>query len=1537
MASEINQFIAELRGLGVQVWAEGERLRCKAPKGVLTPELQTELAAKKTELLSFLQEANLAAQASKAQIPPAPKNGSLPLSFAQERLWFLDRLEGNSIAYNMPVALRLSGQLQISSLERSLNEIIRRHEILRTSFATVDGTPIQVINAPFRISLAPRDLSHLPEPDRELESERILREDAQQSFDLTQYPLLRVNLLQLQVREYVLCMTIHHTIFDGWSAGVFVRELIALYDGFCSGKMPSLPEPVIQYADFAHWQREWMRGELFDKQLSYWKQQLSGDLPVLELPNDRPLPAQRTFQGATLPFAFSESLSHALNTLSRGEGTSLFSVLLAAFNLLLFRYSGQGDIMVGFPVAGRNRSELEQMIGFFVNTLVLRTNASGNPTFRELLAQVQNTTLDAQANQEMPFERLVAEVQPERELNRQPMFQVMFVLQNAPGQPLELPGLSIAPLESHPGTSMFDLTLEMVEDEQQLFGFFEYSTELFDESTIAGMIEHFTILLQGIVEHPEQRLTEIAILSEIEHRKILVEWNQTQGDYPKDARLHELFEACAAQQADAPAVKFAEQSMSYSELDRKANQLAAYLQTCGVGPDTIVAICVERSLEMIVGILGILKAGGAYLPLAADYPPERLAFLLKDTQTPLLLSQEHLRERLPEGIDLPLVCLDADWSDIARHASEPSPCEASPDNPAYIIYTSGSTGSPKGVVISHRAVVNRCVAVSRYYGLNQRDRVLQFASISFDVSVEEIFSTLSSGGVLVLRANEMSLSFQELLRLSEEERLTVLNLPTAYWHEWVAEALRSQQPFPASLRLVIVGTEHASVERLAEWKQYAPEHVRWTNAYGPTEATITATMYELGKGLEHGRTQSVSIGRPIANTQIYLLDPSLQPVPVGVAGELHIGGESLANGYLNQAELTAEKFIPNPFDADPESRLYKTGDLARYLPDGNIEFLGRIDHQVKIRGFRIELGEIEAALTAHASVREAVVAVREDVPGQKRLLAYVIPEQEQSISRGEFIEFLKKHLPEYMLPTDFVMLDTFPLTPSGKIDRKALPAPGVELAESAAPFVLPRNSLEKTLADIWADVLGVQQVGIHENFFESGGHSLLATRLVFRIHSVFGVDFPLSQIFTATTVALQAECIHHATVHNHGEQRGTAAAANLPKRCPDLRLDPTISPDTAEVMPLMTPASILLTGATGFLGAFLLYELLSSTHANIYCLVRAADTEQGMLRIQKTLKKYHIWNERFVSRIIPVPGELSRPLLGISSDKFDEMAQQIDSIYHNGSLVNFLMPYSELEAPNVLGTQEVLRLACHKKIKSVHYISTLDTVANSQEDLILESPPLDNWEGLDTGYAQSKWMAEKFVLDASSRGLPVCIYRPGRITGHSQTGVWNTDDLACKVIKGCILLKKFPLAEVEIDMTPVDYASKAIVFLSTQSTPRQRIYHIHNPHLISWEKFVMWMDNFGYSFQRLPFPQWRAELFDYAVGNSAEQTAIHSLLPFFFEAEEESDEEKHLQRFDIRNTFNGLKKSSLSCPVIDHNLLHTYFSYLIESSFLHAP
>ncbi|MEH1828685.1 MAG: amino acid adenylation domain-containing protein [Nostoc sp.] len=1056
-----------------------------------------------------------------------------PASFAQQRLWFLDQLIPGNAIYNVPTVIRLTGSLKLAALGQTFNEIVRRHETLRTTFIVSDGQPLQAIAPSLTIPLSVLDLQQLPDDEQEFKAKCIVSAEIEHPFNLSSGPLLRVTLLVLSETEHILLLNMHHIICDDWSMGVLIRELGTLYTAFAQNQPSTLLELPLQYADFAHWQREWLQGEVLQTQLAYWRQQLNG-ISILHLPTDKPRPAIQSYQGATQFIEFPKKLIDALEKLSQQEGVTLFMTLLAAFKTLLYRYTHQENIALGSPIANRNRSEIEGIIGFFVNSLVLRSNLSENPTFRELLGRVREVTLGAYSHQDLPFEKLVEELHPERNLSHHPLFQVVFGFQNAPMSALYLPGLVPSFLNIDLKKTRFDLELHLwkcSEDFRSLWGgnweyseglrgVMVYNTDLFDKATINRMVEHFKTLLSAIAANPEERIANLPLLSEAELHQVLVEWNNTQADYPEDKCINQLFEKKVQQYPDSIAVNFANEELTYQELNTRSNKLAHHLEKIGVGTEVLVGICISQSIEMIIGLLGILKAGGAYVPLDPSYPEERLNFMLEDAQVSVLLTQENLLKHF-KGFSKLIISIDKDWEIITQEKQDNPKSDLNSDNLAYIIYTSGSTGKPKGVAVPHKAV-NRLVCNTNYIKLSPSDKIAQASNTSFDAATFEIWGALLNGAQLVGISKDVTISPHELALQLREKGINILFLTAALFQQIVRDV---PQAF-ATLKYLLFGGETVDTRWINKILQSgAPKHL--IHVYGPTENTTFSSYYCVE---ELPSATFLPIGIPITNTQIYILDTYLQPVPIGVTGELYLGGEGLAREYLNQTELTAKNFITHPFSNNPKTRLYKTGDLAHYLPDGNIEFLGRVDNQVKIRGFRIELSEIEAVLSQHPAVRETVVIAGEDVPDDKYLVAYIVPNQEQIPTQdlqsftSLLRQFLKEKLPEYMMPRAYAILEYLPLTLNGKVDRRALPMPDT-ISFNNQDYVAPRSQVEELLAHIWAKVLGKEQVGVHDNFFELGGHSLLATQLTSRIRDTFQIDLPVRNLFETPTVEQLAKYI----------------------------------------------------------------------------------------------------------------------------------------------------------------------------------------------------------------------------------------------------------------------------------------------------------------------------------------------------------------------------------------------------------------------------
>ncbi len=1072
------------------------------------------LSAEKRALL-MQQLARRSGADTQQEIGRRPRPERLPLSSAQQRLWILDRLDPGNSVYNVTALTRLTGRLDVDALERTLGEIVRRHESLRTVFVQDAEGPMQRILPPAPMRLVHHDLADLPSEAREEAARILVREDATAPFDLERGPMLRAQLIRMAEGTWLLSLSAHHIAIDGWSVSVIFRELSALYPAFLAGEPSPLPELPLQYVDYTLWQRDEADGSAMRAHLDYWTSRFRALPPVLDIPADRPRPPVQSYRGDVCLHLLPTSLLEGIRQLSRQEGATPFMVFLAAFQTLLYRYSGLDDIVVGVGNANRPRRELEALVGFFINTLPMRADLSGNPRFRELLAQVRTTTLDSYAHQDLPFERLLESVNVERRLSHNPLFQTMVFYQNFPESSLHLPGLTLenVPVENaHSGTARADLSIFASEHADGLRMLLEYATDLFDAGTMQAFARHMETLLAAAVADPGSRIDQIAILPEDERHRMLVEWNRTARALPQQDTLHGLFEAQAARTPQAVAVVQDAAVVSYAELDAQARAIAARLRAHGVGPGAMVGLYLERTPRMLAALLGVLKSGAAYVPLDPGFPRERIASMLEDAAAPVVIADAAIASQLPPGPHALLhvgEVLDGAGLDGVGVDGDVAAIAAGADDTAYVLFTSGSTGRPKGVRVPHRAAVNFLASMARMPGLGPDDTLCAITTLSFDIALLELMLPLTVGARVALADRATASEGEALARLLDTVEATVMQATPATWRMLLDAGWRGRP----GMRLLCGG--EALPRELAD-RLLGCGRELW-NVYGPTETTVWSTIERVQPG-----EGAVSIGRPIDNTEVYVVDERMQPVPAGVPGELLIGGLGVAQGYLDRPELTREKFIADPFGTRPGGRLYRTGDLARWRRDGTLEVIGRIDHQVKLRGFRIELGEIESVLLARDDVAEAVVVCREDRPGDKRLVAYVVPTAGAAVDAAALRATARERLPDYMVPSAWMALERMPLTPNGKVDRRALPPPEGDDAEALA-YVAPRTPEETDLAEIWAEVLGKPRVGVHDNFFDLGGHSLLANQLVSRMQKRFGTDIGLRMVFEAPTVAQFAE------------------------------------------------------------------------------------------------------------------------------------------------------------------------------------------------------------------------------------------------------------------------------------------------------------------------------------------------------------------------------------------------------------------------------
>ena len=1450
-----------------------------------------------------------------AQDHPRPLEDVYPQTPAQQGLWFQSRYAQGQGFYHVQLVLEIAQDLQVEAFQQSWQQVMQRHPSLRTSFWELPGQEaLQLVWSAVPLPLSVQDWRGQSRSQQHERLQDYLREERACGFAPQEVPQWRVLLAHTDFQEYQLVWSAHHSILDGWSMSIVLAEVSRCYSALSRGESVEW-KPVRPYRDYL----SWLRAQDLGQAEHYWRESLRGVEPASPLSVERRAGSDRhgTFEGQThakASLVLSEQETAQLQGLVQRYHLTLNTLLQGSWALVLSRYQGTDEALFGVVVSGRpaELEGVEQMVGLFINTLPLRVRVPGQMRWDEWIQQVQEQNVQMRHYEYSPL----AQVQQWSGIPAgAPLFESLFVFENYPVEEEQLNALH---LRAPRGEERIHYPLSIIMGlEKQLSVSISYDVRRFERETVERLLGHLQQVCAQIVQAPETRLAHLSLLTEQERVQVLSDWNAVDRAAIAPACIHELFAQQALRTPDALALVCDEQQLSYGELERRANQLARWLQRQGVGPEGLVGLCVERSLEMVIGVLGILKAGGAYVPLDPAYPQERLAFMIQDAQLRLLLTQQHLQARVPAG-SVPLVCLDRGWPDIAQESVTAPLTSVTPENLAYVIYTSGSTGKPKGVLVPHRGIRSLTQWQIQNASLSQPRRVLQGTSINFDVSVWEIASALLSGGTLYLPSPDLRLIGTDLFDLLVEQAIESIAITPS------ALTTLPQAPLP-NLQTLVVAGEACPVELMRFWAQ---EH-DFFDAYGPTEATVYASVARCEASQE-----GIHIGRPLPHARLYVLDRYLQPVPIGVPGELYIGGIGVTRGYLGRPDLTAERFLADPFGPQEGGRLYRTGDLVRYLPDGNLEFLGRIDQQVKIRGYRIELGEIESALRQHAAIQEAVVVVHQESPNDKRLVAYVKEQQQPQPTTANLRLFLKKMLPEYMLPATFVWIEAFPNTPSGKIDRKALSALHWAPTDSEHTFVAPSTDMEKQLAPLWERILSVSPIGVHESFFELGGHSLLATRLVSQMREMLHLDIPLQVLFQAPTIAALARWVD--LMREEGE---TALAdltlsfdiANRPV------LDPAIRPQAAlRVHSVEHARCLFLTGGTGFVGAFLLHELLHQTDAELFCLVRTKDEAAGQKRLQQNLADYGLWDEECSHRIIAVPGDLALPRFGLSQAAYEHLANTVEVIYHNGAVVNFMYPYTLLEAANVLGTQEVLRLACESTVKPVHYVSTISTFSLAEYrsgDILHEHDQPRQSPQSAQGYALSKWVAEQLVMDAKERGLPVSIYRPGLVTGHSQSGIGQINDFMWQVIRLGISMEAFPETNIFLRMTPVDYVVKALVHISRRDKALGKHFHLINGHSIPMKSLISWMHAFGYQASLIPFDQWSARVLECAEQLTDKTAEV--LAPFV--ADTQSDAQLPEVTFGTANTEEFLQGTAIACPPIDSQLLTAYFTYFIENGHINPP
>lgn len=1475
-----------------------------------------------------------------------------PLSHGQRALWFLQQFAPGSTAYHVNFAARIGAGLDVAALRRAFQTLVDRHASLRTTFAIRDGKPVQRVHRHMKV--------HFIETDATGWSSAVLNErlveEGHRRFDFEKGPLLRVYLFACGNGEHTLLINLHHVVFDAMSMVVLLDELRVLYPAEKSGVKPLLRPLPMQYTDYVRWQAGVVEGAEGERLWTYWQKQLAGELPPLNLAIARRRPPIQTYHGAAQNFRLERALTLRLKELAKSEKATLYVCLLAAFQVLLFRYSDQHDILVGSPMVSRHKAEFEGIVGYFINPVVLRADLSGNPTFQEFLGQVRQTVLAGLNHQDFPFPLLVERLQPPRDLSRSPLFQVLFnmpkayrledqglaqfILSNS-GVRIDLGGIDLELFGIGQQTTMFDLMLTMVEAEQAVSASLQFNTDLFDGQAMARVVEHFQTLVAGIAQDPTRQISQFPLLTESERQEQAAFASGNRSELPENAFAYRSFEAQVEKTPQAAAVRFRGLEWTYQELNRRANRLAGVLVKRNIGPNAPTALLAHRGVDFLTAILAVWKAGGAYLPLDPYQPPHRISQVLQGSATPLVVAEESLLSLFPKipAVGRPTVLVLEELLQ-AEEDEENLSLQTSPRDLSYVIYTSGSTGVPKGAMIEHVGMFNHLHAKISQLELTCADTVAQTASQCFDISVWQFSAVLLLGGCVQIIESEVANDPLRLLDEIEKGRISILEIVPSMLQALIGEAARRKpnRLGLGALRWVISTGEALPPTLCRQWLELYPG-TRMLNAYGPTECSDDVTHYVIDRVPDESATH-IPIGCPINNARVYVLDRHMQPVPVGIPGELCVGGIPVGRGYLNDPEHTAQAFVPDPFSETPGARLYKSGDVARYRADGNIEFLGRQDHQLKIRGNRLEAEEIETVLRQHPALGETVVLPSPNPEGEMRLVCYATVSQGSSPTASKLRHFLRDRLPDYMVPSLFVLLEKMPLLANGKLDRNALPAPDWSRRELDQNFVAPRTPLEEKLASIWSRVLGLEKVGVYDNFFELGGHSLSAVQLVSEVCEACGTSILLATFLETPTIADMAQLI---ATGGSANLRGPIPPMTAKQLAAEAVLDPSIRADSLPCPAGTESTRPFLTGATGFLGAYLLQTLLQSGDSTVYCLVRSQQAD-AKTRIREILASYSLWDDSFSSRIVPIVGDLSQPCLGLSPSAFEQLAREVDAIYHNGALVNFLYPYGALKPANVSGTHEVLRLACHATVKPVHHISTVSVFAGlaTRDQEVTEDTELNFIDQLFDGYSQSKWVGERLVTIAASRGLPIRIYRPHWVTGHSQSGICSTDDLVFQLIRSCILLGCVPDLDILVDMAPVDYVSRAIVHLSRQTETAARVFHLVNPQPARLHEVVEWIRSFGYPLRSIPYDTWIAELMKSALGPAGDHLHILASLLRNRMVQEDLPSGATLSlarmgRIRARNTEAALGDTTCVCPPVSAKMLATYMNYMNQVGFLPQP
>jgi len=1442
------------------------------------------------------------------------------LTLEQRRLWILVQLDVNR-PWHSSSAVRLTGRIDPALVQQALATTVQRHEVLRATFREVDGHPLATIQPVASLRLPVLDIDP---GDLDGELARVVATESRTRFDLAQGPLVRATLLRMGAEDHILLLTAHQLVADRPSVHRLVDEVLSRYAALAAGAGEEAGAGVTDIAALGAAQREWVGTDDAAKDIDYWRTRMAA-ITTLNLPTDRPRPPTKTINADVVTVAVPPSLHAALEEHADEAGHPLSRLLLAGYAAVLSRYTQQTDFAVGVPVPPSWLTDGDQLVGPLENTLPLRFELDGSESLSTLVARTEVALGEALEHARLPFEQIVEAAQPLRDLSHTPLFQVSFAFEEA-DEGRELPGATAVPVDLVTTWTPHDIDLYATCRGGELFLRAQYNTDLFDRDTVARLLSHLLVQLTSAIAEPRRSLTDFPLLTDDEQERITA-WNTTDEHHAGPWTLHELIEQAASANPDGIALTSSAGEMTYASLDLRADSLAADLAARGAGPESRVGVLSDRSVHAVVGLLGALKAGAAYVPIDPSYPAERIEVIANDADVSLLVGTQAMLDRFA-GRLRGIISVAIPTSDPDTPVTPPATRPAGNDL-AYIIYTSGSTGRPKGVAVEHRQIVSSTAARSACEAPGMPERYLVLAPLTFDASGGGLYWTLRRGGTVVLPSEQEVLDPRLLSELIRAKAIThVDGVPSQY-----AVLLDTVPETHESVRTTVLAGELLPPGLVAEHFRRMPGTALF-NEYGPTEATVWASVHRVSE--VDADASRVPIGHPIPGAQIRLLDKQFHPVPPGVPGELYIGGDGVTRGYVNRPAMTAERFLPDPFSADPGARLYRTGDLARYRADGAIEFLGRADTQVKIRGFRIELSEIENVLLRHPLVAEAVVTVRDDRPGGPRLIGYVVPVVGRVLAQETLIKHVLGAVPDYMVPTAFVMLERMPLTRHGKIDTAALPAP----EESAADeFVEPQTELEAEIAEIFAELLGLRMVSATGDFFALGGNSLLVARLSAQLSRQQGVSLPVEQIFRVPTVAGVAQAIEESRRQQENVDSEVLYAQQLAELLAEIELPEDITPGDLPHANYLEPQDVLVTGATGYLGAFLAVELVQRTGATVHCLVRGQDEEAAWERLEETLRGYQAWDESYRSRMKIVLGDLAEPRFGLSEQEWDHYAEILDAVYHSGAVVNFTFPYEAARPANVEGTKEVLRLATTKTVKSVQFVSSVDVFMGTGAERPFTEQDLDERPiRIPTGYPRSKWLAEKIVHLARDRGVPVTVHRPWMITGHADTGAAHHTDYLYVYLKGFLDLGVLPLYNDVINAVPVDFTVQAIVYTSLRAENFGKNFNVTNKEPATMQQCYQWLRSFGYDLNVVDEEEARQQAL--AVDEDHVLFPMTPLLRVASMRHAALDPElqKRVNPMDeCRELIEALKGSGIECPPVNEEWAHSCFQFLVDGGHLPAP